>query len=74
MKFHTSVAKWLKLKVRKFFGLIPTFTGEKLGSYRGNRVDAYSTHDDNFLYNVEEQRDVFNDQFANLSGFWKGTG
>ena len=31
--FYTSVAKVLKLKVRKFWGLIPTFvevTGEKL--------------------------------------------
>ena len=25
MKFYTSVAKGLKLKVRKFWGLIPTF-------------------------------------------------
>ena len=33
LKFYTSVAKGLKLKVRKFWGLIPTFievTGEKL--------------------------------------------
>ena len=33
LKFYTSVAKELKLKVRKFWGLIPTFgevTGEKL--------------------------------------------
>ena len=33
LKFYTSVAKGLKLKVRKFLGLIPTFlevTGEKL--------------------------------------------
>ena len=33
LKFYTSVAKESKLKVRKFFGLIPTFvevTGEKL--------------------------------------------
>ena len=33
LKFHTSVAKRLKLKVRKFSGLIPTFvevTEEKL--------------------------------------------
>ena len=33
LKFYTSVAKRLKLKVRKFKGLIPTFvevTGEKL--------------------------------------------
>ena len=33
LKFYTSVAKGLKLKVRKFCGLIPTFvevTGEKL--------------------------------------------
>ena len=33
LKFHTIMAKGLKLKVRKFFGLIPTFvevTGEKL--------------------------------------------
>ena len=32
-KFYTSVEKGLKLKVRKFYGLIPTFvevTGEKL--------------------------------------------
>ena len=33
LKFYNSVAKELKLKVRKFWGLIPTFvevTGEKL--------------------------------------------
>ena len=33
LKFHTIVAKMLKLKVRKFLELIPTFvevTGEKL--------------------------------------------
>ena len=33
LKFYTSVAKGLKLKVRKFWGLIPTLvevTGEKL--------------------------------------------
>ena len=33
LKFYTSVAKGLKLKVRKFWWLIPTFvevTGEKL--------------------------------------------
>ena len=33
LKFYTSVAKGLKLKVKKFWGLIPTFieiTGEKL--------------------------------------------
>ena len=33
LKFYTSVAKRLKLKVRKFWGLIPTLaevTGEKL--------------------------------------------
>ena len=33
LKFYTSVAKTLKVKVRKFWGLFPTFlevTGEKL--------------------------------------------
>ena len=33
LKFYTSVAKGLNVKVRKFWGLIPTFvevTGEKL--------------------------------------------
>ena len=33
LKFYTSVEKGLKLKVRKFWGIIPTFvevTGEKL--------------------------------------------
>ena len=33
LKFYTSVVKGLKLKARKFWGLIPTFvevTGEKL--------------------------------------------
>ena len=33
LKFYTSVAKGLKLKVRKFLGVIPKFvevTGEKL--------------------------------------------
>ena len=39
LKFYTSVAKRLKLKVRKFWELIPTFveiTGEKLvgGAFR----------------------------------------
>ena len=32
-EFYTSVTKWIRLKVRKFWGLIPTFvevTGEKL--------------------------------------------
>ena len=41
-KFYTSVAIVLKLKVRKFLGLIPTFveiTGEKLVG-RGERVFA----------------------------------
>ena len=37
LKFYTNVAKGLKLKVRKFLGLIPKFvevTGEKLvGGY-----------------------------------------
>ena len=37
LKFYTSVAKGLKLKVRKVLGLIPTFavTGEKLLEERG---------------------------------------
>ena len=33
LQFYTSLSKGLKLKVRRFFGLIPTFvevTGEKL--------------------------------------------
>ena len=33
LKFYTSVAKGLKLKVRKFYGLVPTYvevTGENL--------------------------------------------
>ena len=36
LKFYTSVGKGSKLKVRKFFGLRPTFvdvTGEKLGVF-----------------------------------------
>ena len=40
LKFSNSVAKGLKLKVKKFVGLIPTFvevTGEKLVSGRGVR-------------------------------------
>ena len=51
LKFYTSVAKGLKLKVRKFWGLIPTFvevTGEKLVGgpfcptlFILNRVKAY---------------------------------
>ena len=39
LKFYTSATKGLKLKVRKFLGLIPTFvevTGEKLKTGRGN--------------------------------------
>ena len=34
LKFYTSVEKGLKLKVRKFWGVIPTFvevTGKKIG-------------------------------------------
>ena len=37
LKFYTSVVKGLKLKVRKFLGLIPTFvlfTGKKTGRGR----------------------------------------
>ena len=33
LKFYAVMAKWLKLKVRQFWGLIPTFaevTGEKV--------------------------------------------
>ena len=47
LKFYTSVTKGLKLKARKFWGLIPTFvevTGEKLFEGRGafflNRVKS----------------------------------
>ena len=43
LKFYTSVAKGLKLKVRKFWELIPTFvevTGEKLPSILNN-VKSY---------------------------------
>ena len=48
-RFYTSDAKWLKLKVKKFLGLIFTFvdvTGEKLLGGGGlspilNRVKAY---------------------------------
>ena len=39
LKFYNSLSKGLKLKVRKFWGLIPTFvevTGEKTG--RGGRL------------------------------------
>ena len=38
LKFYTSVAKGFKLKVRKFYGLVPTFvevTGEKLVGREG---------------------------------------
>ena len=38
LKFYASVAKWLKLKVRKLWGLIPTFTevtGKNLVGRRG---------------------------------------
>ena len=48
LKFYTSDAKWLKLKVKKFLGLIFTFvdvTGEKLvgGAFPPilSRVKAY---------------------------------
>ena len=39
LKFYSGVAKWLKLKVRKFWGRSPTFvevTGEKLGRGGGD--------------------------------------
>ena len=42
LKFYTNVAKELKLKIRKFWVLIPTFvevTGEKLIKGGGGRVD-----------------------------------
>ena len=38
LKFYTNVEKGLKLKVRKFYGQVPTFvevTGEKLVGDRG---------------------------------------
>ena len=41
MKFYTGVEKGLKLKVRKFLGLVPTFvevTGEKLVGCGGRGV------------------------------------
>ena len=52
LKFYAIVAKELKLKVRKFLGLIPTFvevTGEKLvwGTFSPpilNRVNTYKHH------------------------------
>ena len=40
LKFYTSLSKGLKLKVRKFWGLIPTFvevTGEKLVGVRSGK-------------------------------------
>ena len=60
LKFSTTVAKVLKLKVRKFWGLSPTFvevTGEKL--VRGpfchsppilNRVNTYKHHHTEALF------------------------
>ena len=50
LKFYTSVAKWLKVKVRMFWGLIPTFvevTGEKLvgsPSWIGLMTYLYATY------------------------------
>ena len=45
LKFYTSVAKGLKLKVRKFWGLSPTFlvvTGEKLvRGWEGDGGEAF---------------------------------
>ena len=61
LKFYTTVAKVLKLKVRKFWGLSPTFvevTGEKLvGGPFGhtplpilNRVNTYKHHHTEALF------------------------
>ena len=47
LKFYTSVAKELKLKVRKFWGLIPTFvevTEEKLVAVGGAFWPLYPSH------------------------------
>ena len=43
LKFYTSMTKGLKLNVRKFWGLNPTFVeviGEKLEGDRGHKVVA----------------------------------
>ena len=49
-KFYNSVAKGLKLKVRTFWGLIPTFlevTGEKLNRVKAkNTIDNYTCSQD----------------------------
>ena len=53
LKFYTSVAKGLKLKVRKFLGLIPTFvevTGEKLVGWEF--LPSILTRINNFAYGI----------------------
>ena len=61
-RFYTSVAKWLKLKVRNFRGLVPRFvevTGEKLIGAGGASLAPCpswirSTKCANFLSNLED--------------------
>ena len=54
LKFYTSVAKGLKVKVRKFLGLIPTFvevTGKKLVGV--NNIERFNTmHSLDFIKNI----------------------
>ena len=47
LKFYNSVAKGLKLKVRKFWGLVPTFVevvGKKTGRGAFSALHARSQH------------------------------
>ena len=54
LKFYTSLAKGLKVKVRKFLGLIPTFvevTGKKLVGV--NNIECFKTmHSLDFIKNI----------------------
>ena len=54
LKFYTSVAKGLKVKVRKFLELIPTFvevTGKKLVGV--NNIERFNTmHSLDFIKNI----------------------
>ena len=67
LKIYTSVAKELKLKVRKFLGLIPTFVevtwkkvvggGEGLFAHILNRVMV--KRDNQFLFQNVQNNEIF---------------
>ena len=62
LKLYTSLSKWLKLKVRKLWGLILTFvgvTGEKLVGY----LFAYQDSTDGITDFIKEMFQTIFDEF-----------